>query len=142
VPSTASTPLASRTAAVSVTALFAVNGLLLGGYGGALGYFAVTLVSSLPLLIAGWALVGFGVGMIAPQVYAVAGHIGGGRVLAVVVTFGYAAFVVGPGVIGFLVAHLGLHHAMIVPAVLCAGIVPLAATMPKTDADLKPAASN
>jgi MFS family permease len=111
-----------------------------GGLCAALGYFAVTLVSSLPLLIAGWALVGFGVGMIAPQVYAVAGHIGGGRVLAVVVTFGYAAFLVGPGVIGFLVAHLGLHHAMVVPAVLCAGILLLAATMPKTDADLKPAA--
>ncbi len=74
--------------------------------------------------------------MIAPQVYAVAGHIGGGRVLAVVVTFGYAAFLVGPAVIGFLVSKLGLHHAMVVPAVLCAGIVGLAATMPKNDSDL------
>jgi MFS family permease len=73
-----------------------------------------------------------GVGMIAPQVYAVAGHIGGGRVLAVVVTFGYAAFLLGPAVVGFLVSHLGLHHAMAVPALLCAGIVGLAATMPKT----------
>ena len=74
--------------------------------------------------------------MIAPQVYAVAGHIGGGRVLAVVVSFGYAAFLAGPAVIGFLVAQFGLHHAMAVPAVLCAGIVGLAATMPKNDADL------
>ena len=107
-----------------------------GGVSAALGYLAVTLVSSLPLLVAGWALVGLGVGMIAPQVYAVAGHLGGGRVLAVVVTFGYAAFLAGPAVIGFLVRHVGIHHAMAVPAVLCAGIVALAATMPREDHDL------
>ena len=107
-----------------------------GGACAAVGYGTVTLVSGLPLLLVGWALVGLGVGMIAPQVYAVAGHIGGGRVLAVVVTFGYAAFLVGPAVIGFLVSKLGLHHAMVVPAVLCAGIVGLAATMPKNDSDL------
>jgi MFS family permease len=112
-----------------------------GGICAALGYLAVTLVSSLPLLIAGWALVGFGVGMIAPQVYAVAGHIGGGRVLAVVVTFGYAAFLMGPAVIGFLVDHLGIHHAMAVPAALSAGIIALAATMPKSDDDLHSTAS-
>ena len=107
-----------------------------GGTCAALGYLAVTLVDGLPLLVVGWCLVGFGVGMIAPQVYAVAGHHGGGRVLAVVVTFGYASFLMGPAVIGFLVRHLGIHHAMVVPAVLCAGIIALAATMPRTDADL------
>ena len=107
-----------------------------GGICAALGYGMVTLVSSLPLLVVGWALVGFGVGMIAPQVYAVAGHLGGGRVLAVVVTFGYAAFLLGPAVIGFGVRHLGIHHAMAVPALLCAGIIALAATLPRHDADL------
>jgi MFS family permease len=112
------------------------NVVRFGGACAALGYFMVTLVSSLPLLVAGWALVGFGVGMIAPQVYAVAGHLGGGRVLAVVVTFGYAAFLLGPAVIGFLVKQLGIHHAMAVPAVLCIGIIALAATMPRQDADL------
>lgn len=98
------------------------NVVRFGGICAAAGYAAVTLVSSLPLLLAGWALVGFGVGMIAPQVYAVAGHIGGGRVLAVVVTFGYAAFLVGPAFVGYLVRHLGIHHAMVVPALLCTGI--------------------
>jgi MFS family permease len=110
-----------------------------GGACAAVGYGTVTLVSTLPLLLIGWALVGLGVGMIAPQVYAVAGHIGGGRVLAVVVTFGYAAFLAGPAAIGFLVTQLGLHHAMAVPALLCAGIVALAATMPSNDSDLSPA---
>ncbi len=107
-----------------------------GGSVAALGYATVALTSGLPVLLLGWALVGLGVGMIAPQVYAVAGHIGGGRVLAVVVTFGYATFLVGPAVIGFLVNHLGIHHAMAIPAVLCVGIAALAATMPKSDADL------
>ena len=102
----------------------------------ALGYLTVTLVSGLPMLMVGWALVGFGVGMIAPQVYAVAGHIGGGRVLAVVVTFGYAAFLIGPAFVGFLVNRLGIHHAMAVPALLCAGIIALASTMPRTDMGL------
>lgn len=112
------------------------NVVRFGGVCAALGYTTVTLVSGLPLLVAGWALVGFGVGMIAPQVYAVAGHLGGGRVLAVVVTFGYAAFLIGPAVVGFLVNQLGIHHAMAVPAVLCVAIVGLAATMGKDDADL------
>jgi MFS family permease len=107
-----------------------------GGLCAALGYLSVTVVSSLPLLILGWALVGFGVGMIAPQVYALSGHIGGGRALAVVVTFGYAAFLVGPAFVGFLVNVLGIHHAMVVPALLCAGIIALASTMPRSDADL------
>ncbi|HET8916213.1 MAG TPA: MFS transporter [Propionibacteriaceae bacterium] len=107
-----------------------------GGLCAALGYLTVTVVSSLPLLVIGWALVGFGVGMIAPQVYALSGHIGGGRALAVVVTFGYAAFLVGPAFIGFLVNLLGIHHTMAVPALLCVGIIALASIMPRTDVGL------
>lgn len=110
-----------------------------GGVCAAVGYLVVTVVSNLPLLLVGWALVGLGVGMIAPQVYAVAGHIGGGRVLAVVVTFGYASFLIGPGVVGLLVENVGIHRAMAVPAVLCAVIIALATTMPKNDDDLRPA---
>lgn len=109
----------------------------LGGVCAAAGYTMVSLVSGLPLLLIGWAMVGFGVGMIAPQIYATAGHLGGGRVLAIVVTFGYAAFLSGPAVVGILVNHLGIHHAMAIPAVLCGAIVVLAATMPKRDLDLE-----
>jgi MFS family permease len=107
-----------------------------GGFCAALGYLTVTLVSSLPLLVLGWALVGFGVGMIAPQVYALSGHIGGGRALAMVVTFGYAAFLLGPAFVGLLVNLLGIHHSMAVPALLCAGIIALASAMPRTDVGL------
>ncbi len=39
------------------------------------------------------------------------------------VTFGYAAFFIGPAVVGFLVNRLGIQHAMAIPALLCVGIV-------------------
>lgn len=102
-----------------------------GGVCAALGYLSATLVESLPLLVVAWGLVGLGVGMIAPQVYAAAGHMGGGRVLAVVVTFGYGSLLMGPAVIGFLVRHLGIQHTMAVPAALCLALLVLAAAMPR-----------
>lgn len=102
-----------------------------GGTVALLGYVVVVTAHPLPLLLVGWSLVGLGVGMIAPQVYAVAGHSGGGRMLAVVVTFGYAAFLVGPAIVGTLVSWLGIQHAMILPLVLCGGLVALSRVMPK-----------
>lgn len=89
--------------------------------------FVVTIVSSaLPVILLGWLLVGLGVGMIAPQIYAIAGHIGGGRVLAIVTAFGYTAFLAGPGLIGFLSNHFGIQRAMILP--LVAGLLLTALT--------------
>lgn len=89
--------------------------------------FAVTVVaSSLPVILAGWLLVGLGVGMIAPQIYAIAGHIGGGRVLAIVTGFGYTAFLAGPGVIGYLSSHFDIQRAMLLP--LVAGLLLTALT--------------
>lgn len=107
-----------------------------GGVCAALGYLLVATLTPLPVLVLGWALVGLGMGMIAPQVYAVAGHMGGGRVLAMVVTFGYATFLAGPGVMGGLVQLLGIQHAMFVPAALLTGLLFLAVVMPKEDRDL------
>ena len=101
-----------------------------GGACAALGYFVTAVATPLPVLLVGWALVGFGIGMIAPQVYAVAGHAAGGRGLAVVVTFGYATFLCGPAVIGFVASYLGLQHTMVVPAVLLAALPFLASVMP------------
>lgn len=102
-----------------------------GGACAALGYLITTLATPLPALLIGWAMVGFGVGMIAPQVYAVAGHAAGGRGLAVVVTFGYATFLCGPAVIGFLAGQFGLQKTMLVPAMLLAALPFLASVMPE-----------
>lgn len=106
-----------------------------GGTCAALGYLLVAFWTPLPALLVGWSLVGLGIGMIAPQVYAVAGHAGGGRGLAVVVTFGYATFLAGPAVIGLLVNALGIQRAMIVPGVLLLGLIVLARIMPSRVAE-------
>ena len=73
------------------------------------------------------------VALLQKQVYAVAGHAGGGRVLAVVVTFGYATFLCGPAVIGLLVGAFGVQHAMLLPAVLLAALPFIAKVMPSED---------
>jgi MFS family permease len=101
-----------------------------GGACSALGYLVTALGSGLPVLLVGWSLVGLGIGMIAPQVYAVAGHTAGGRGLAVVVTFGYATFLIAPGLIGWLVGSIGIQATMFVPAVLLSGLLLVARIMP------------
>ncbi|MDX6292828.1 MAG: hypothetical protein QOH50_1903 [Kribbellaceae bacterium] len=105
----------------------------LGGVTAVAGYLVTVFVHPLPLLLAGWALVGLGVGLVAPQVYAVAGHVGGGRMLATVVTFGYAAFLVGPAIIGQLVQRFGIQHAMVLPLVLAGCLVAVSGVLPRSD---------
>ena len=97
----------------------------LGGIVAATGYFTAAFATGFPILILAWALVGLGSGVIAPQVFAAAGHQGGGRGLAVVVSFGYTTFLVGPAIIGTLVHFLGMDRAMAVPGVLLLGLVAL-----------------
>lgn len=103
---------------------------MFGGACSAAGYLVVAIFTPLPVLLLGWSLIGLGVGMIAPQVYAVAGHTAGGRGLAVVVTFGYATFLISPAVIGALVGQIGIQHTMFVPAVLLLGLLLVARVMP------------
>jgi MFS family permease len=104
-----------------------------GGVTAVAGYLVTVFTDPLPLLLVGWALVGLGVGLVAPQVYAVAGHVGGGRMLAIVVTFGYAAFLVGPAIIGQLVERVGIQQAMFLPLALSAVLVAISAVLPRSE---------
>lgn len=104
------------------------------------GYLLTTLSDGLAVILAGWCLVGLGVGLVAPQIYGLAGHVGAGRGLAVVVSFGYAAFLVGPAIIGSVASLAGgggegLQRAMLVPMVTALGLVALSLRMPPDPVD-------
>lgn len=104
-----------------------------GGLVAATGYLVVIVSTPLPVLLVGWALVGLGVGMVAPQVYAVAGHTGGGRMLAIVVTFGYGAFLIGPAIIGGLIRQVGIRQAMVLPLLLSLALVALSGVLSRSE---------
>ncbi|MCW2817768.1 MAG: transporter [Marmoricola sp.] len=103
------------------------------------GYLLTATVSSLPMILLGWCLVGLGVGLVAPQIYGLAGHLGGGRGLATVVSFGYAAFLVGPALIGFVAGQADLQRAMLVPTVTAVGLIVMSARMPRDPQQAEPA---
>ena len=109
-----------------------VNVVRFGGLVAAGGYLVTLVGLSLPVLLIGWALVGLGVGLIAPQVYAVAGHAGGGRMLAIVVTFGYGAFLIGPAIVGALIRAVGIRNAMAFPLVLSLVLVALSRVLSRS----------
>ncbi|HEY8882766.1 MAG TPA: MFS transporter, partial [Dermatophilaceae bacterium] len=117
----------------AVAAFGRANVVRFGGLVASIGYLVAIVGQSLPVLLVGWAMVGLGVGMIAPQVYAAAGHAGGGRMLAVVVTFGYGAFLIGPAIIGALIRQVGIRHAMVLPLVLSLVLVALSGVLSRSE---------
>ena len=105
--------------------------IAVGGAVSAGGYLIVATTAALPALLLGWALAGAGVGLLSPQIYAAAGHMAAGRGLAVVLTFDYALFFVGPALVGSLVGIAGMAGAMLLPAALLVGLFGLAVAMPR-----------
>lgn len=96
----------------------------------ACGYLIAVLGSGLVVLLFGWALVGAGMALVAPQIYGLAGLLGGGRTMSRVVTFGYATSLVGPGLMGMLVHSAGVQRAMLLPLAAAAMVCALSVVMP------------
>jgi fucose permease len=53
--------------------------------------------------------------------------------LAVVVTFGYGAFLIGPAIIGALIGQVGIRHAMAFPLVLSVVLVALSGVLSRSE---------
>lgn len=72
---------------------------------------------------AGWFLVGIGLSVVVPVIFAGAGSgEAAGTALSKVTTFGYVGMLAGPSVIGPLGEATSLAVAMVVPAALCAAL--------------------
>jgi MFS family permease len=96
--------------------LVRASGLLAAG-----GLGAALLIGDPAAGVAGFACLGAGMALIAPQVYSAAGDRNpdaAGRALARVVGLGYLGFLLGPVLIGAASRAVGLPGALVIPVVL------------------------
>lgn len=136
----ASASIAYTTFAVAMTTTRFVGDRLRGRFGpvwmirraaatATAGYVVVILAPSIPgagllCMYAGWLLVGVGLALVVPLVFATAGsgNAAAGRALARVTTFGYVGMLAGPSVIGPLAEATSLRVALLLPAALALGM--------------------
>lgn len=107
------TMAAGRLAGGHLLLLLGERQLLVGGAllaaGGAL---AAVTTSSLPVALAGYAVVGLGLANVFPLTIARAGALGGPGGVALSTSVGYTGLLGGPPAIGFLAQHAGLPTAL------------------------------
>jgi MFS family permease len=80
-------------------------------------------------VIAGFTLLGIGLALVVPIVFAAAGHLrreATGRLVGRVATLGYVGSVIGPVIIGWLSDDVGLRTALLLPVLLALLIAALA----------------
>jgi MFS family permease len=107
-------------------------------YGGILtcaGMLAAALSPVLPLALAGFALAGLGVANAFPAAMARVGLLAGPNGVATASTLGYAGFLLGPPVIGFLATGLSLRVALTTVSLLAVLGVALARAASRGQAD-------
>jgi MFS family permease len=121
---------AGRLAGGQLVLLLGERRLLVGGaLLAAVGALTAVTTSSLPVALAGYAVVGLGLANVFPLAIARAGVLGGPSGVALATTVGYTGLLGGPPVIGFLAEHAGLPMALgtvallaVVAAVLVLGL--------------------
>jgi MFS family permease len=86
--------------------------LALGGLTASGGMLAAALAPSLGVALVGFALTGLGVANMFPAAMTRAGLVAGPNGVAVASTLGYAGFLLGPPMIGFLAGSVGLRTGL------------------------------
>ncbi|GII52992.1 MFS transporter [Planotetraspora thailandica] len=101
----------------------------LGAAVATLGFVAIVLAPNEPLAIAGFALTGIGLSVVAPQSFSAAGRLdpaGTGQAIAWVNMFNYVGFIVGAALVGGIAEAADYRIAFAAPLVLAAVIIILA----------------
>jgi MFS family permease len=101
----------------------------IGGVIASLGFVAIVTAPTQPLAIAGFALTGIGLSVIAPQSFSAAGRLdpaGSGVAVARVNMFNYVGLIVGSALVGGIAEASDYRIAFAAPLVLVASIVVLA----------------
>ena len=86
--------------------------LVSGGLATCAGMLCAGLAPSIPVVVAGFALAGLGVANAFPAAMSRVGLLAGPHGVAVASTLGYGGFLLGPPLIGFLAAAVGLGPAL------------------------------
>ncbi|GAA0407411.1 MFS transporter [Acrocarpospora corrugata] len=106
-----------------------------GGAVATLGFLAIVAAPNEVVAIAGFALTGVGLSVIAPQSFSAAGRLdpaGTGVAIARVNMFNYVGFIVGAALVGGVADAADLRIAFVAPLVLAAAIIVLARGFART----------
>lgn len=112
-----------------------------GGAVATLGFVAIVAAPTVPLAIAGFALTGIGLSVVAPQSFSAAGRLdpaGTGVAIARVNMFNYVGFIVGAALVGGIADASDYRVAFAAPLVLAAVIILLARGFQPRTADAAP----
>ncbi|MGW0178299.1 MFS transporter [Nocardia sp. NPDC003345] len=95
-----------------------------GAVAASVGLLAGLLMADVPFALAGWAVFGLGLSVTIPSLISAAGA-GGPRGIAAVTVTGYLGLLAGPALIGALATVTSLSFALVLPALLAAGVAGL-----------------
>jgi MFS family permease len=119
-----------RLAGTSLLARFGQRRLLVaGGLITCAGMLTAALAPSVPVAVAGFAAAGLGLANVFPAAMARVGALAGPNGVATASTLGYAGFLLGPPVIGFLTGAIGLGPSLSTVSVLALASAALAWTL-------------
>jgi predicted MFS family arabinose efflux permease len=118
-----------------------VAAVRMGGVCATVGALGVVLTRDIAAVVAGFALIGVGIAVVVPLVFATAGRIGPhpGRSIAGVAGIAYGSGLIAPGIIGGIARLSSLTVSFVLVVLLTAAIAAGAGALrPTTGSDLRP----